>query len=349
MDQIIEARRHTLSRLTREETTNAGLWLDKFLPQQTPRDKTASAEKKNFNSELINQVAGIAEPEVYTEFFARWKTLLERLGAKSQMAEVAGRMIVGLGDESVIETAVTLHHTYGVPYIPGSALKGLAAHFAHSYLGDEWKKGSPAYNVVFGETDNAGYIIFLDGLYLPKSGKDGRPLHVDIMTVHHEDYYSEKLSSTSDALSSPADWDDPNPIPFLSATGKYLIALTAPKGCEEWIERAFEIVQLALCTVGVGAKTSSGYGRLKFPAKPLDLDAQKADRLIQEIELLPLSKVAGEINQLIDRWRKLEVNSVQKRRVAAAILEKNRQAGREKATKEKNWYKELCACLADNT
>lgn len=35
------------------------------------------------------------------------------------------RMIVGLGNESVHETSMTLHHVYGIPYIPGSAIKGV--------------------------------------------------------------------------------------------------------------------------------------------------------------------------------------------------------------------------------
>lgn len=35
------------------------------------------------------------------------------------------RFIVGLGNESIYETSLTLHHTYGIPYIPGSAIKGV--------------------------------------------------------------------------------------------------------------------------------------------------------------------------------------------------------------------------------
>lgn len=35
------------------------------------------------------------------------------------------RLIVGLGNESVYETSMTLHHIYGIPYIPGSAVKGV--------------------------------------------------------------------------------------------------------------------------------------------------------------------------------------------------------------------------------
>jgi len=36
------------------------------------------------------------------------------------------RLIVGLGHPSVYETSITLHHIYGIPYIPGSAIKGIA-------------------------------------------------------------------------------------------------------------------------------------------------------------------------------------------------------------------------------
>ncbi len=35
------------------------------------------------------------------------------------------RMAHGLGHESVYETSITLHHTYGIPYIPASSLKGV--------------------------------------------------------------------------------------------------------------------------------------------------------------------------------------------------------------------------------
>jgi CRISPR-associated protein Cmr6 len=35
------------------------------------------------------------------------------------------RLIVGIGNPSPAETGILLHHIYGVPYIPGSALKGI--------------------------------------------------------------------------------------------------------------------------------------------------------------------------------------------------------------------------------
>src|SRR5205823_1780838 len=173
----------------------------------------------------------------------------------------------GLGDESVLETAISLHRTYGVPYIPGSALKGLAASYARQRLGDDWHKDSKAYEIVFGNTDDAGYITFFDGLYIPGTGFSGKALWPDVITVHHQKYYQNPNTP-------PADWDDPIPVPFLTATGSYLIALAGPEleKQEEWIDTTFAILKDALAELGIGAKTSSGYGRLELEAK-LDLSS----------------------------------------------------------------------------
>jgi len=39
--------------------------------------------------------------------------------------KTASRLVVGLGAGHVPETSLTLHHIFGIPYIPGSALKGV--------------------------------------------------------------------------------------------------------------------------------------------------------------------------------------------------------------------------------
>lgn len=187
------------------------------------------------------------------------------MGIKPREAKVLGRIVIGLGDESVLETSVTLHHTYGVPYIPGSALKGLAASYVRQKLGEDWKKDGEAYKTIFGETDEAGYITFFDAYYIPGSGhrykEKVQALYPDVITVHHQDYYQE-------GKKAPADWDSPIPVPFLSATGRYLIALAAPELEEPirsaWINTTFDILGEALRTMGIGAKTSSGYGRMKL-------------------------------------------------------------------------------------
>ncbi|MGC1378519.1 MAG: type III-B CRISPR module RAMP protein Cmr6 [Anaerolineales bacterium] len=227
---------------------HAGLWIDKYLPMQA---KGLGELKAKHFAQTVRQVDAL-----YKAFFDRWKKSLTEAGAQTHEAAVLGRLAIGLGGESVLETSISLHRTYGVPYIPGSALKGLAAHYAAKRLGDGWKPETEAYKIVFGNPKTAGYVTFYDALYVPGTDKfkTDTPLALDVMTVHHQDYYSGKDSP-------PADWDSPTPISFLSATGSYLIALGGP---QEWVKAAFEILACALRDEGIGAKTSSGYGRMKM-------------------------------------------------------------------------------------
>lgn len=250
--------RHVLAGIRQpQSSTNAGLWFEKYVGEL--------ADYASVRVELVRQTAKLrAEADAYAAFYKRWEEMLDGLKpaqyVETRKAKVEGRMSIGLGGEGVIETAITLHRTYGVPYIPGSALKGLAASYARNRIGGEWALGSAAYNIVFGKTEESGYLTFHDALYVPGSA-NGQPLRADVITVHHQDYYGNKKDKEG-KLIPPADWDDPIPNPFLSATGDYLIALSAVAGCEEWIDQTWKILELALQEEGIGAKTSSGYGRL---------------------------------------------------------------------------------------
>jgi len=231
--------------------TNVGLWLGKFLPNQPRREEKEGAQVRQ---RYYKQAIEIGFPDIYPHFYQRWKGALQHIGARMLEAEVQGRMIVGLGAESVLETAITLHWTYGVPYIPGSALKGLAAAVAHKYLGDDWKKGSENHRILFGTTEEAGYVVFFDALYVPNSMPDDKPLALDVVTVHHPEYYRGEDKP-------PADWDNPNPVPFVTAQGRYLLALYGP---DDWVEVALQILTWALEHEGIGAKTAAGYGRMRI-------------------------------------------------------------------------------------
>lgn len=54
--------------------------------------------------------------------------------------KIEGRIVVGLGGAHVAETSITLHHIYGIPYIPGSALKGVTRHYCLRELFKETKE-----------------------------------------------------------------------------------------------------------------------------------------------------------------------------------------------------------------
>lgn len=51
--------------------------------------------------------------------------LLSKRSVKSLDLDTDWRMTQGLGIESVYETSITLHHVYGIPYIPASTIKGM--------------------------------------------------------------------------------------------------------------------------------------------------------------------------------------------------------------------------------
>lgn len=233
-----------------QSTSHAGLWLDKYLSGWEPTAK----------GQLVKQVGNFRDFELYAAFFGRWQAAVTAVTSAFEdnrvvtgRAEALGRLAIHLGAESLIETSIALHRAYGVPYIPGSALKGLTAHFARNHLeGADWKKDGGAYAALFGDQLNAGCVTFFDALWEPN--RDLRPLWPDVITVHHPAYYRGEDAP-------PADWDSPNPIHFLTARGTFWVALSGPSS---WAEKAFEILTLALKEEGVGAKTSSGYGRMKL-------------------------------------------------------------------------------------
>ncbi len=247
----MKARRSVLQNFRPQPgSTHIGLWLDKYLEEQ--EEKNGSGSKGTPRSKHYQRAVALSVPPVYSDFYQRWKQDLQTAGARMVEAKVKTRMVVGLGAESVLETAITLHRTYGVPYIPGSALKGLAATFARKYL--KWDPEGEDYKILFGDTKAAGFVTFFDALYVRGSATNDQPLALDIITVHHPDYYRG-------ANAAPADWDNPTPVPFVTAQGRYLIALAGPDG---WVDAAFQILEQALEVEGVGAKTAIGYGRLEL-------------------------------------------------------------------------------------
>lgn len=262
MTQTSRRDRLTLVSLNKADT-HAGLWIDKFLRSQED-DKRADSDKQDTNprNRLVLDAASVVVPDAYARFFLRWHNALKQHEAASPahprtsvaFAQVDNRLAVGLGAEAAIETSVALHRTYGVPVIPGSALKGLAAAFVRQRLGEsDWGPQTQAYCTLFGDTNQAGYVTFFDALFVPGSGRgpNGLPLMPDVMTVHHPDYYQGDKP--------PADWDSPTPVPFPTATGVFLLALAGP---DAWRSFALDLLRDALRELGVGAKTSSGYGRM---------------------------------------------------------------------------------------
>ena len=336
----MQSRRDTLKKVLIQPTTHTGLWLDKYL-------KVQSAEGcEDAKLSHLKYVDRKPIPSAYQVFFKRWKQSLEKAGTVTREAQAQGRLAIGLGGESVLETSITLHRTYGVPCIPGSALKGLAAHYARNHLEElPWGKDSEAYGTLFGDATKAGYVTFFDALYIPGSAEQDSPLALDVIAVHHPEYYrSGNLP--------PADWDNPSVVPFLSATGSYLVAVHGPN---DWAEATFKILQLALAEEGIGAKTSSGYGRMivedamsgketvgaSTDVAPRGLEQDTVTRFLSGLEQMPHHKVGSEIHGVYRQWQGVDISDASKRKIAQAILDKVEYAGRTKKSANKEWFQKL--------
>src|SRR5258708_17092035 len=100
--------------------TNMGLLLDKYLPEGVAGDN----EKKG---KWLREVVAIDHNnhKLIKNVYDRWRDMVKAAGAQPFDQMLDWRMVVGLGGETVLETDIALHHLYGIPYIPGSALKGL--------------------------------------------------------------------------------------------------------------------------------------------------------------------------------------------------------------------------------
>lgn len=85
----------------------------------------------------LEKLAGLAVSDDYAQAFERWKQSFA--DGRSRLAEMtlASRLLIGHGNASATDVGLTLHRTWGVPMIPGSALKGLLAHYVETLYGPE--------------------------------------------------------------------------------------------------------------------------------------------------------------------------------------------------------------------
>lgn len=206
---------------------------------------------------------------------------------KSSIFSPDWRLIIGIGHESVYEISITLHHIYGIPYIPGQAVKGVTRSwiitevFNQDVNQDEKAAlkdelfcrifGSPKDSA---KGEHQGSVMFFDAFptVAPK-------IEVDIMNPHYGDYYQGKKP--------PADYLKPIPIPFLTVNAtpfEFIIgmkkALTADKDSPlvqkaDGLNEASTLVDVvqywlkkALTEHGIGAKTAVGYGYMDVVELP---------------------------------------------------------------------------------
>jgi len=224
---------------------------------------------------------------------------LEGVKQDSFRLKTAYRLVIGAGYPSFIENGFMFHHVYGIPYIPGETLKGLARtvfilSVAEAIKGetklskieeglseeaegisyqtpekiniilDNYTIDNPVetFRKIFGSKKRRGQVIFFDAY--PVDFKPSEHFEADIMNSHYGDYYQSGKA--------PADWLSPNPIHFLALKEgivfEFNLGLAPLEQMEDneeklLLETARKLLEVGLKNFGVGNKKRKGYGWFK--------------------------------------------------------------------------------------
>ena len=108
------------------------------------------------------------------------------------------------------------------------------------------------YSEIFGTHERKGKVLFFDSLPLVNEGENRDFIVVDITNVHYKPYYEN--------VANPGDWHDPVPIFFLAVEKgtRFIFAIASRK--DNLVKEAADLLRKALQNLGIGAKTSAGYG-----------------------------------------------------------------------------------------
>lgn len=240
----------------------------------------------------LGRVVGLHVPADYRGAAQAWLHGLLACGARVMRGTLTAPLLVGHGNSAPSEVGLSLHHTWGVPMIPGSGVKGLVAHYLAACYGPDPSvadesgqrlRCQPAqfdgrrvvappgslYTRLFGAPDvdgreaqaRAGEVMFFDALLAAET--TGQVLQRDVLTPHQRRYYE---SVAPDAW--PDEYEAPTPVPFVSVRrGRQFVFAVAARHARvppALVDLAVRLLRDALEHWGAGGKTARGYGRFKF-------------------------------------------------------------------------------------
>ena len=269
---------------------NPSLKLQKCLP-------SAHTEKTNAEkTEFLESITDIGPCEGYLLAFNRWLTLSQETAQFNGAAyRLKNRLLLGLNGNGVLETGCTLTPNYGMPYIPGSTVKGAVRSFARTMLFEEERQ---EVDQLLGSDDaqSSGLVTFYDAWWIPEKKSlqhHNKPFALDIVNSHHQEYYNGKVER-------PSDFDSPIPNHLLAVQGSFLFVLAGPP---EVTQLCQDLLELALARRGIGAKKSSGYGLMEINLS-LTADLQKKVKEIKKEKAA--SSMTASKKALLELTEKLE-------------------------------------------
>ena len=149
------------------------------------------------------------DADLYRENFSRWKSLINSFRSHLIFKLTnRSRVVVGLGTKNSLEMGLALQYPYGFPWIPQTAMKGLARTRALFWTAENW--GVPAVdNVQYLEYKKAKPKIktplqLLEDLLEAPIGKEGDPHRFDQLN-HCLETLKSKVSDSQFLMGSDAE------------------------------------------------------------------------------------------------------------------------------------------------
>ncbi|AVI62974.1 type III-B CRISPR module RAMP protein Cmr6 [Halomonas sp. GFAJ-1] len=283
-------------------TGHPGLWFERFYNRYQPDWQVDATAKRDFLQSLLGhgenehqcQVGDVNALQQQANALA---SIAQQQGGLAIERQSSWHFLTGLGNPHPVENGLTWHSVLGVPYLPGSAVKGITrawlelngydAQVRKRLFGSDDKDPREARTFADEPELISGEVIFFDALPV-----EPVTLMIDTMTPHMGKWYESGDKQPGSAANTPADWHAPNPVVFLAATKVVMRFAVAPRlrpgmtddqreEAKALAELASQALSDALEHLGAGAKTAAGYGT--FVA--LDEDNQrKADRRLKDYE-----------------------------------------------------------------
>lgn len=264
---------------TANANAHAGLWYERFFNGYAA-GFTALENKDESKKNWIHTVCGnVGDRQLLDEAIRRRKALLGALEGIACVFRTRWHFASGLGSPHPVENGFAWHPTLGVPYLGGSAVKGIVRAFVEQWDDSPKAVARERLRFWFGSEDKqpeelehgtpAGAFIFFDALPIEPPA-----LAADIMTPHMGKWYAEggEIQHLGEKDRIPADWHAPVPVPFLVVEkGAFLFGIAPRPGlpaddatrARNDLPQVFRTLQAALEWIGAGAKTAVGYGRMK--------------------------------------------------------------------------------------
>ena len=276
-----------------DPSSHMGLWFERFfsaypadfdgVDESSRGEWLKTCTRDNYGEQYRSR---LLEKAVRTLDMAR------SFAGDARIFHCAGRFVTGTGNAHPLENGFTWHPTLGMPYLPGSSVKGLVRAVIETALDDSDDERKRLLKLWFGTeakgdvAEQAGAVIFLDAL--PVAPCD---LKAEVLTPHMGKWYEKGGRDPLKADTMPGDWHSPVPVTWLIASNLQLQFTILPRPGAEPIDLndVWAALEYGLAKIGAGAKTAIGFGLFDFEANlqqqvARQLDGQRQKQAEREVE-----------------------------------------------------------------